>query len=79
MGDGDVLESDVELRGSLHEVCADTVGDSFTLGDQLGGIELGDNGFEDFVSDGREHTLIVVDTVGLYGRVMVREIGLSWV
>lgn len=77
VGDGDVLEGDVELRGSLHEVCADAVGDSFTLGDQLGGIELGDNGFEDFVSDGWQHTFIIVDTVGLFGRVMVRGIGLS--
>ena len=65
VGDGDIFQGDVELCGSLHEVCADAVGDGFTLGDQLGGIELGDDGLEDFVSDGGQDTLIVVDTVGL--------------
>lgn len=52
MGDGDVLEGDVELLGALEQVAADAVGDGFTLGDELGGVELGDDGFEDFVSDG---------------------------
>lgn len=65
MGDGDVLQGDVELGGALQEIGADTVGDGFTLGDQLGGIELGDDSLEDFVSDGGENTLIIVGTVGL--------------
>jgi len=30
------------------------------LGDELGGVELGDDGFEDFVTDGGEDALIVV-------------------
>jgi hypothetical protein len=33
VGDGDVLEGDVELRCALEEVIADSVGDGFTLGD----------------------------------------------
>jgi hypothetical protein len=52
MCDGDILESDVEFLGALQEVASDAVGDGFTLGDELGGVELGDDGFEDFVSDG---------------------------
>lgn len=66
MGDGDVLEGDIELRGTLKEVVADAVGDGLTLGDELGGVELGDDRLEDFVSDGREDTFIVVCTVRLY-------------
>lgn len=60
---GDVLEGDVELSSTLHQVSAYTVGNSFTLCDQLGGVELGHDGLEDFVSDGREDTLIVIGTV----------------
>jgi hypothetical protein len=57
---GNILQSDVELLGSLEQVGTDSVADSFTLCDQLGGVELGDDSFEDFVSDGREDTLIVI-------------------
>jgi hypothetical protein len=35
------------------------------LCDQLGGIELGHDGLEDFVSDRGENTFIVIGTVGL--------------
>jgi hypothetical protein len=62
VGDGDILEGDVELGGAAEEVGTDTVGDGFTLGDEFGGIELGDDGLEDFVSDRREDTLIVILT-----------------
>ena len=65
MRDGDVFEGDVELRGTLHEVRPDPVGDGFTLGDEFGGVELGDDGFEDFVADGGEDTFVVIGTVGL--------------
>jgi hypothetical protein len=69
--DGDVLEGDVELLGALEEVGADAVGDGFTLGNELGGVELGDDGFEDFVADGGEDALVVVwDEV--LGVVLVR-------
>jgi hypothetical protein len=61
VGDGDVLEGNVELAGALEQVCADFVGDGLALGDELGGVELGDDGLEDFVTDGGEDTLIVVE------------------
>jgi hypothetical protein len=32
------------------------------LGDEFCGVELGDDGFEDFVADGGKDTLIVVET-----------------
>jgi hypothetical protein len=64
--DGDILEGDVELVGALEEVGADAVGDGFTLGDQFCGVELGDDGFEDFVADGGEDALVVVEAEVLY-------------
>lgn len=65
VGDRDILQGDVELGSALQEISTDTVGDGFTLGDQLCGVELGDDSLEDFVSDGRENTFIVIGTVGL--------------
>jgi hypothetical protein len=59
--DGDVLEGDVELARALEQVGADLVGDGLALGDELGGVELGDDGLEDLVTDGGEDTLIVVE------------------
>ena len=67
MCDADVFESDVEFGRAFEEVCADAGGDGFTLGDQLSGVELGDDGFEHFVADRRENALIVVETEGLRG------------
>jgi len=66
VGDGDILEGNVELGSTAEEVGADTVGDGFTLGNEFGGIELGDDGLEDFVSDRGEDTLIVILTEVLY-------------
>lgn len=60
MGDAHIFECDVELSGALEELGSDTVADCLTLGDELGGIELGDDGFKNFVSDRWEDTLIVV-------------------
>lgn len=60
--DGNVLEGNVELVGALKKVGADLVGDGLTLGDELGGIKLGNDGLEDFVTNGGENTLIVVET-----------------
>jgi hypothetical protein len=45
VGDGDVLERDVELGGALGQVRPDPVADGLALGDELGGVELGDYGF----------------------------------
>jgi hypothetical protein len=36
------------------------LGDGVALGYELGGVELGDDGLEDLVSDGGEDTLVVV-------------------
>jgi hypothetical protein len=56
----DIFKSDVEFLGALEEVGSDAVADGFTLGDELCGVELGYDGFEDFVTNGWEYTLIVV-------------------
>jgi hypothetical protein len=60
--DGHIFERNVELASALEEIVPDAVGDGFSLGDELGGIELGNDGFEDFVSDRGEHALVVVQT-----------------
>ena len=65
MRDGDVFQGDVEFGGALEEIGAYAGRDGFSLRDQLGGVELGDDGFEDFVADGGEDALIVVETEGL--------------
>ena len=62
MCDGDVFQCNVKFLGTLEEVCSDSVADCLTLSDQFRGIELGNDRFEDFVSDGREDSLIVVLT-----------------
>lgn len=60
VGNGDVVEDEVELFCLVGEVFMDKMGDYFMLGDELGSVELGDDGFEDFVDDGRENVFIVV-------------------
>jgi hypothetical protein len=45
VGDGHVLEGDVELGRALGEVGADALGDGLALRDELGRVELGDYGF----------------------------------
>jgi hypothetical protein len=60
VGDGDILQSDVELGRALGEVVADALGDGLTLGDELGRVELGYYRLENFVADGGEDTLVVV-------------------
>ena len=64
---GDVFEGNVEFGSSFKEVGADPRGDGFSLGDEFCGVELGDDGFEDFVTDGGEDALIVVEAEGLGG------------
>jgi len=60
VGDGDIFKSNIEFLSALEEVCADPVANGFTLGDEFCSIELGDNGFEDFVANGRKDSFIVV-------------------
>jgi hypothetical protein len=65
--DGHVFEGDVELVGALEQVSADAVGDGFALRDEFGGVELRDDGFEDFVANGGEDALVVVEAEVLVG------------
>lgn len=60
MCDAHIFKRDVELGGAFEEIGADFVGNGFTLGDEFGGVELGDGGFEDFVADGGEDSFVVV-------------------
>jgi hypothetical protein len=62
MCDGNILEGDVELLGTLEKIGSYSVADCFSLGDEFCGIELGDDRFQDFVSNGGENTLIVILT-----------------
>jgi hypothetical protein len=47
----DVFKGDVEFLGSFEEIGPDAIRDSFSLGNELCGIELGYYSFENFVSD----------------------------
>ena len=51
MCDGDVFEGDVEFLCALEEVGPYSVRDGFSLCDEFGGVELRDDGLEDFVAD----------------------------
>lgn len=61
MRDRNILERNVELSSSAGEIALDSLRDGFSLGDELGGIELGDDGLEDLVSDGRQDSFIIID------------------
>ena len=60
VGDGHVLERDVELGRALGQVRADALRDGLALRDELGGVELRDDGLEDLVADRGEDALVVV-------------------
>ena len=60
MGNGYVLELDIEFLGALQKIGSDAVGDGLSLGDEFSSIELGNNRFENFVSNGRKYTLVVI-------------------
>lgn len=60
MGYRYILQSDVELRCPPQKVCSNPSGNRLPLGDEFGSIELGDNGFEDFIADRRKNTFIVI-------------------
>jgi hypothetical protein len=77
--DADVFESDVELRGAFEEVGADAGGDGFALGYEFCGVELGDDGFEDFVADGGEDALVVVEAEVLGGKVWLVWFLVCWI
>ncbi len=60
MCDGDIFEGNIEFLCSLEEVRTNAVRNSFTLGNQFCSVELGDDGFEDFIADRGENSLVVV-------------------
>lgn len=60
MCNGDIFQGYIEFLGTLKQVGSDAVANCFTLGDQFCGVELGDDGFEDFVADGREDPFVVI-------------------
>ncbi|KAH3667564.1 hypothetical protein OGATHE_003087 [Ogataea polymorpha] len=60
MGDGDVLELDLELLGSLLELAPDTGGHGLSHGDELCSVELSNNTLENLVSNRWKHTLVIV-------------------
>ena len=62
MCDRDIFQGNVKFLSTLEEVGADAVADCLTLCDQLCSIELGDDRFEDFVSNGRQDSLVVILT-----------------
>jgi hypothetical protein len=57
--------------GTLEEVGSDAVADCFALCDQFCCIELGDDGLEDFVSDGREDSFVIILTEILVSLVAI--------
>lgn len=71
VGDGNILKRNVELGGALDEVGTDALRDSLALRDELGSVELGDDGLEYFVADGGEDTLVVVWAEVLWGFQLV--------
>mmetsp|Transcript_82073 Transcript_82073/g.180383 ORF Transcript_82073/g.180383 Transcript_82073/m.180383 type:complete len:225 (+) Transcript_82073:90-764(+) len=60
MGDGNVVEQDVEVLRALREVVADRAADKFTLHDELRGVVLCHHALQDFVNDGGKDLLVVV-------------------
>jgi hypothetical protein len=62
VGDGNILKSDVELGSTKSKVVSNSLRDSLSLGDELCGIELGDDSLQDFVSNRGEDSLIVIGT-----------------
>ena len=71
MCDGNILKSDIELLSTLEKIGTDAVADGLTLGNELGGVELCNDGLENFVSDGWKNTLIVVLAKVLYNELII--------
>lgn len=58
--DGNVIQDQVELSRSFHQVVPDQSRDHLSLGDQLAGVELRGDGFQDLVDDRGEYSLVIV-------------------
>lgn len=69
MGNGYIIQHDVEPQRAPHQIFADESRDHFALCDELARVELGDDALEDLVDDGRQHALVVVlAELAVYGR-----------
>jgi len=64
VSDGNVVQDDSELAGSLGQLSVDSGRHKLSLSDQLAGIELSYDCLEDFVGDGGKDPVIVVSTQG---------------
>jgi hypothetical protein len=64
VGDGDVLQDDVELARAAPERVGDERRDLGTLGEELVCVELRDDDLENLVADGGEHLVVVLEAQG---------------
>lgn len=60
MDDRDILQDDVEILGSLNESFLNFVTDVLSLLEELVNIVLGNDGLQNFVSDGGENFFLVI-------------------
>lgn len=58
--DGDILQDDVELGSTLSQVLPDLARHLLTLGEQLRGVELGDDLLQSLVGNGWQNLIIIV-------------------
>lgn len=61
MGDRDIIQDDIEFFGSLREDVSDLERDLLSLGQELICIVLGDHWLENFISNRRDNSLIIID------------------
>ena len=66
ISDGDIVQENVEVPSSLHQLLPHQQTDLAPLGDELGGVELGNNSFQDLVDNNNNNntntTMIVMTT-----------------
>mmetsp|Transcript_21844 Transcript_21844/g.62245 ORF Transcript_21844/g.62245 Transcript_21844/m.62245 type:complete len:238 (+) Transcript_21844:629-1342(+) len=60
MRDGNILQLDIEEPGPAPEIDGDFAADVLTLGEELVGVVLRNDGLGAFVHDGRQHALVIV-------------------
>ena len=60
-----IFKANREFGGTGGKLFPNFARNKFTLGDKLTGIILGHNLFQDFVSEGRQNTVCVVDAKAL--------------
>ena len=60
LGDGDIINNNLEVLGTVLKSLADHKEHLFSLGEQLAGIVLSDDRSDCLINNRGEHTLIVV-------------------